>query len=210
MNYFNHVNYFYDLVALDKRLQSHHICIYMVLLHIWNKNRFIIPFYAKKKTIMYYARIGSAHTYYKRLKELHSWGYFSYESGKNAIVQCQFYMIEFTEESVQNILNNSSSANSTQVQKYTGVNMQRKKVAVKKEIPPARKDVDVFFIDNDSNKTIAEKFYLYYSSLGWKNRNNRKIEDWEAAALLWIKSDYNTSSSPDGINLSKVDYNERL
>jgi len=57
---------------------------------------------------------------------------------------------------------------------------KRKKVAIKKEneIPPKELDVVDYFELNKSSKDVALKFLLYYSSIGWVNKNNRKIVDW--------------------------------
>src|SRR5690554_6848008 len=121
MNYFQHISLFFKLVENDKRLQSHHICIYTVLLHFWNTNRFEVPISISKEIMLQYSKIGSTHTYYKRVRELHSWGYLIYEAGKNGIVHSKFILFEFSDEIVEAIYE-SSVANLTEVQNCTDAN----------------------------------------------------------------------------------------
>jgi len=259
MNYFAHVSFFFDLVEKDKRLNTQHICIYIVLLHFWNKNRFEVPFYISKDVLLSFTKIGSTHTYYKRIRELHCWGYFIYEAGKNGVQRSQFFLFEFQEEIVSKIIFNANNSQLSLEHINTDVNMHRcenatlqvqkcystdanvllyssknatiyntdtsihkdsydidflkNKSEVKKEneFPPNEELVKQFFIENNMSETVSQKFYLYYSSLGWVTKNNRPIVDWQSLALLWIQNEYTVKNQVQNfINHSEIDYEEKF
>jgi hypothetical protein len=104
MNYFTQVAHFFDLVEKDYRLTPFHISIYWALLHVWNKKHFAESFLISKNEILCLSKIGSEHTYYKRVTELHNWGYFECIPGKNGVVKCKFKLYEFSETIINQIL----------------------------------------------------------------------------------------------------------
>jgi hypothetical protein len=104
MNYFTQVAHFFDLVEKDSRLTPFHISIYWALLHVWNKKHFAESFLISKNEILCLSKIGSEHTYYKRVSELHNWNYFECIPGKNGVVKCKFKLFEFSEQLIAQIL----------------------------------------------------------------------------------------------------------
>jgi len=83
MNYIRHLNGFFERLAEDKRLSSYHISLYIALFQHWNANRFSDQFPISRTEVMQLARIGSANTYARSMKELANWGYIAYFPSSN-------------------------------------------------------------------------------------------------------------------------------
>lgn len=83
MNYIRHLNGFFERLAEDKRLSSYHISLYIALFQHWNANRFSDQFTISRTEVMQLARIGSANTYARCMKELAEWGFVTYLPSSN-------------------------------------------------------------------------------------------------------------------------------
>ena len=83
MNYIRHLNGFFERLAEDERLSSYHISLYIALFQHWNANRFSDQFTISRTEVMQLARIGSANTYARCMKELADWGYVIYFPSSN-------------------------------------------------------------------------------------------------------------------------------
>lgn len=83
MNYVRHLNGFFERMAEDERLSCYHVSLYIALFQHWNANRFSDQFTISRTEVMQLARIGSANTYARCMKELTDWGYIAYFSSSN-------------------------------------------------------------------------------------------------------------------------------
>ncbi len=83
MNYLRHLNGFFERLGQDKRLSSYHISLYLALFRQWNACRFSDRFVVSRAEMMELARIGSANTYARCMKELTDWGYIHYKASSN-------------------------------------------------------------------------------------------------------------------------------
>ena len=83
MNYITHLNAFFERVSGDGRLTAYHISLYFVLFRQWNACRFSERFAISRAEMMDLARIGSANTYARCMKELADWGYIRYKASSN-------------------------------------------------------------------------------------------------------------------------------
>jgi hypothetical protein len=83
MNYVRHLNGFFERLAEDERLSSYHISLYIALFQHWNANRFSDQFTISRAEMMQLARIGSANTYARCIKELADWCYITYLPSSN-------------------------------------------------------------------------------------------------------------------------------
>jgi hypothetical protein len=83
MNYVRHLNGFFERLAEDQRLSSYHISLHIALFQHWNANRFSDQFTISRMEVMQLARIGSANTYARCMKELTDWGYIAYLPSSN-------------------------------------------------------------------------------------------------------------------------------
>ncbi len=83
MNYLRHLNGFFERLTVDKRLSSYHISLYLALFRQWNACRFSERFAISRAEMMNMARIGSANTYARCMKELTDWGYIRYKASSN-------------------------------------------------------------------------------------------------------------------------------
>ena len=113
MNYIKHLSAFYMKATIDDRLNSAHISLYHALFQFWNMNRFRNPVSVNRPQILRYSKIGSNHTFYRSLNELHQWGYIEYlpshSPSKGSFVNlCSFDITEPEKEE-------NSCAESTQV-----------------------------------------------------------------------------------------------
>ncbi|NJO91804.1 MAG: hypothetical protein HC831_24660 [Chloroflexia bacterium] len=78
MNYIRHLSAFYAKATIDDRLNPTHISLYHALFQFWNMNRFENPISVTRTQVVKFSKIGSHHTLYKCLYDLHHWGYIEY------------------------------------------------------------------------------------------------------------------------------------
>lgn len=101
MNYIRHLSVFYLKAAVDDRLNAFHISLYNALFQLWNLSRFEKAVLVNRQVLIRYSKIGSNHTLYRCLNELHNWGYIQYVPSfsprKGTFVQlCNFDTAEQT------------------------------------------------------------------------------------------------------------------
>jgi predicted DNA-binding protein YlxM (UPF0122 family) len=88
-------------------------------------------------------------------------------------------------------------------------------------IPTLELAID-YFLSQQNTETEANKFFNYYSSIGWLIGGKTKMKDWKAAARNWMlntakfaanvsKSDYNSQPKPMHLHTStQKNYDEPL
>ena len=62
----------------------------------------------------------------------------------------------------------------------------KKEEANKNEITPSIEMILEYFVFKESSETEANKFFNYYSSIGWLVGGKTKMKDWKASARNWI------------------------
>ena len=117
MNYITQINIFYSIVIDDNRLTAFHVSMYFGLFQLWNKNRFENPLSISRKEVMIMSKIGSTHTYYKILSELHSWGYIEYVPEKNPLKNSQVFIKVLKNKQSQEVYPNFKRMKSERVKK---------------------------------------------------------------------------------------------
>ena len=70
-------------------------------------------------------------------------------------------------------------------------------------IPTLELAID-YFLSQQNTETEANKFFNYYSSIGWLIGGKTKMKDWKAAARNWM-----INTAKFGANVSKSDYNSQ-
>lgn len=70
---------FFQTIIDDPRISSHHICLYLVLLHLWKHAGSPGIFELDRNLIMQLAKISSRATYDKCMHALHELGYIKYQ-----------------------------------------------------------------------------------------------------------------------------------
>lgn len=99
--------------------------------------------------------------------------------------------------------------------KQTESGQQKEKSCAKKEkaieldlifdtTPPSLEMILEYFSFRQSSQTEANKFFNYYSSIGWLIGGKTKMKDWKAAARNWI-----LNTAKFAANVSKSDYNSQ-
>jgi hypothetical protein len=88
--------------------------------------------------------------------------------------------------------------------------------------PPSLEMILEYFSFRQSSQTEANKFFNYYSSIGWLIGGKTKMKDWKAAARNWMlntakfaanapKSDYNSQPKPMHLHTTtQKNYDEPL
>jgi hypothetical protein len=117
--------------------------------------------------------------------------------------------------------------------KQTESGQQKEKSCAKKEkvieldlifdtTPPSLEMILEYFSFRQSSQTEANKFFNYYSSIGWLIGGKTKMKDWKAAARNWMintakfatnapKSDYNSQPKPMHLHTAtQKNYDEPL
>lgn len=145
MNYIHHLTGFFERAALDSRLNSTHISMYMSLFQFWNLNRFQNPLSISRSEVMKVSKISAIGTYHKCVKELHAFGYLIYEPSYNPYKGSIVRMLPFTpdkttashsyknETSAEQETASSHSATALPLEPYTNnnkLNKQHKQIEV--------------------------------------------------------------------------------
>jgi len=179
MNYIKHLTAFLQKVKSDDRLNSSHISLYLALFHYWNINMFENPLSVNRAQMLGLSKIGSQHTYYKCLKELHSFGYIHYVPSHHPAKGCLVYLCTFdiTLEDTCAKMHNSDSENNTSIA------AELHKYGCKNDITLAAKMQPS--INNTNNKTYcgettqtenlnSEDMKTNNQSIGTVNKSKRK------------------------------------
>jgi len=116
VNYIILMSLFYELVVADNRLTAFHVSMYLGLFQLWNKNRFSNPIEITRKELLILSRIGSTHTYYKTLKDLHNWGYIKYVPSKSPLKNSYIHLSISSTSSAQAVLLSCSTSDTSDAQ----------------------------------------------------------------------------------------------
>lgn len=117
MNYIRHLTAFLQKAKSDNRLNSSHVSLYLALFHYWNLNMFENPISVSRAQMLELSKIGSQHTYYRCLKELHSLGYIRYIPSHHPSKGCLVSLCTFditSEETCAN-MHNLNDENDTSI-----------------------------------------------------------------------------------------------
>ncbi len=212
MNYIKHLTAVFEIIEADNRLTPFHISLYISLFRCWNLNFFHNPISISRDEIMRMAKIGSANTYVRCLKELHLWNYIRYEPSYNRHKGSLVYLYTF-DNSTDNAsvmpvipsINNINRLNKTnligQAPKFELKNSDMKSKEEKEKLrekkkndevnasgsfPPTLEFVKIYFDEKGVSAIEAEKFFNYFESNGWLVGGRAKMKDWKAAARNWI------------------------
>ncbi len=120
MNYIRHLNGFFERLAEDERLSSYHISLYIALFQHWNANRFSDQFTISRTEVMQLARIGSANTYARCMKELADWGYIFYLPSSNLHSGSKVSCIRFDSTSDTGIKSDTAAGTASDTASNTG------------------------------------------------------------------------------------------
>ena len=112
-NYILHLNNSFKRFTVDEKATPFHISLYMALFQKWNSAKFRNPISIARDDLMYLSKIGSANTYIKCLKELHSWGYIKYVPSHSYHVGSKIYMYTF--DTIKNTTTNKTNNNATDI-----------------------------------------------------------------------------------------------
>lgn len=91
-----------------------------------------------------------------------------------------------------NIINKDIYGNSEILNSKTAPEENKEKSCNKKEdannygITPSIEMIQEYFAFKESSETEANKFFNYYSSIGWLVGGKTKMKDWKASARNWI------------------------
>ncbi|HEY4786646.1 MAG TPA: hypothetical protein VIH57_11380 [Bacteroidales bacterium] len=213
MNYIKHLTAVFGIMDNDPRLTPFHVSLYMSLFRCWNSNFFHNPVSISRDEIMKMAKIGSANTYVRCLKELHFWNYIRYEPSYNRHKGSLVYLYSFDNSTDNasvmpvrpsinkiNIINKENLIEQAQNFESKKFDMksneeEKEKFRQKKKneetnssgsIPPPLEHVKIYFDEKNFPAVEAEKFFNYFESNGWLVGGRAKMKDWKAAARNWI------------------------
>lgn len=87
---------FFEAIKTDHRISITHIGIYAALLQVWSEHNFDSPLYAFSYDIMRVAKLSSAFTYHKCIRELNVYGYLKYEPSFDRTKGSRIYLFKNT------------------------------------------------------------------------------------------------------------------
>ena len=106
-----------------------------------------------------------------------------------------------------NSLNNKQLKDNDHSRIFDEENLLLKKKNRSIEIPPNISEVEIYFLERDSTKLEAERFFNHYESNGWLVGGKSKMKNWEAAARNWLlnsKKFINNTNSARSVNASDL------
>jgi len=137
------------------------------------------PHHPQQRDHLGQARIGSAHTLYRCLKELAAWGYIAYAASKSPSYGSSISIHTILPKKVVPKV----PANTKPVEKQFA-------------IPPSLPDVVLFFQEKGYPPIEAQKFFNHFQSNGWKVGGKAPMPNWHAAADNWILNSHNFKKEP--------------
>ena len=84
---------FFTAIENDFRISSTHIAIFAALLQFKNSNGFTNPIEAYRHEITPIAKVLSAYTYHKCIRELNDYGYLRYEPSSKKTMKSRIYFL---------------------------------------------------------------------------------------------------------------------
>jgi hypothetical protein len=214
MNYIKHLTAIFETMDSDARLTPFHVSLYMSLFRCWNANFFHNPVSISRDEMMKMAKIGSANTYVRCLKELHLWNYIRYEPSYNRHKGSLVYLYTFDNRtdnaSVMPLIPSINNINIVNKENLIGqaqnfelknsvmkINNEEEKEKLREKkkndetsssgsFPPSLEYVKIYFDEKGVSAIEAEKFFNYFESNGWLVGGRAKMKDWKAAARNWI------------------------
>nr|WP_294858691.1 transcriptional regulator [uncultured Fluviicola sp.] len=213
MNYITHIEKINDLFVEDERLSPWHISLYYALFHLWNHAKFPEYVSISRYEMMKASKIGSVNTYLKCLKELEAFGYLKYNPSRNpqkGSLVCLFIFDTTSEPAKNNGNTRSDNSNEPRERPYINNTKQDKQSETKKGkneslrfFPPKIEEIENFFLEQESIKAEAQKFFNYFESNGWLVGGKTKMKNWKAAARNWIINSrkWQASETPQSGNL---------
>lgn len=216
MNYITHIEKINDLFVEDERLSPWHISLYYALFHLWNHAKFPEYVSISRYEMMKASKIGSVNTYLKCLKELEAFGYLKYNPSRNpqkGSLVCLF-IFDTTNELAKNHENTKGDkSNEPGERPYINHIKQDKRLKQSETkkgknenlrfSPPKIEEIENFFLEQESIKAEAQKFFNYFESNGWLVGGKTKMKNWKAAARNWIINTrkWQISETPQAGNL---------
>jgi hypothetical protein len=190
MNFIVHLKTWMNKLQEDDRLTPFHVSLYLALFRAWNLHRFRNPVSICREEVMTIAKIGSAKTYLKCMRNLHDWGYIRYLPSFNPHRGSKVSLYSFDPSCDKGSDQGADRGGTKQIPPL--VNSINKSDSINSEsIPPLQVQVIEFFLLKSSNKAEALKFFHYYQSNGWQVGGRTPMKNWKAAAEKWILSTSN-------------------
>jgi hypothetical protein len=96
-------------------------------------------------------------------------------------------------------INNSTLKNKTEEEKEKKFREKKKKFFVTSSVveKPTIESVKIYFQDNNFPELEAQKFFNYFSSVGWLVGGKTPMINWQAAAQNWIINSINFNHNTD-------------
>lgn len=85
---------FFEAIKADHRISITHIGVFAALVQYQMQNEFANPIYVFSREIMTIAKLSSAITYHKCIRELSEYGYIRYEPSFNRLKGSRIYFFE--------------------------------------------------------------------------------------------------------------------
>ena len=92
----------------------------------------------------------------------------------------------YTNNINKDIYGNSENSNTIPVENQEEKSCAKKEEANNNGITPSIEMILEYFAFKESSETEANKFFNYYSSIGWLVGGKTKMKDWKASARNWI------------------------
>jgi hypothetical protein len=204
-NFIIHFNKSCETFGGDDRMTCFHLAIYMSLFYHWNKKKFMSNMPISRDDVMQIACVGSYNTYYRCLKDLHTWGYITYVPSNHPNIPSRVTIHDITRPGGSiiiditpditavpdvipsiNSLNVVNTINETKGKALAPIKKIDSSGTTRHSRPIDLKEAADYFREQKSTVREAEKFFNYYQGNGWQLGGRTAIKDWHATARSWI------------------------
>ncbi|SMG10225.1 hypothetical protein SAMN05661096_00302 [Marivirga sericea] len=195
------VNFIHQfLSAMDKisdtpEMNTSHVSLYIGLFTIWNYSHFKKTISISRKDVMNISRIGSKHTYYKCLKDLHRMGFLKYSPSRNPMIGSLIEMTTFstsTEQAVNNLRGNNETSTAL-VGGKSGTSSEQVLHQLRGKSGTSSEQVLHPYINNTNY--INNKQYIYEKNKNSEKEKTKSSTNSRASAPV---SDSGKNASPKG------------
>ena len=157
MNYIKHLTAFFEKIATDELITPFHISLYMALFQLWNAQRFENPISIARTELMKLSKIGSTHTYYKCMNELHLLAYIIYVPSKSNLIASTISLCIFDTSDTQAVHQGSSKSDTSRAQAVHPYNKHNINIINNKTYRDQNSQNDIQILNSENMKTKKSK-----------------------------------------------------
>ena len=211
MNGYQLTRQWFDFAYNNPKVKSQHTALYCWCVELNNRLQWKESFGLPTDETREYTGIGNRNTFYAALEDLKNWGFIKeiqssinqsqsriislrLSENAQAAIQAEDKQSTSTDTSGDTIDKQSKQLNIENNNNSKPEAKPKKKPRAKKTqfVPPTYEQVEAYFLEQGSNRDLAEKSYFHYKDLDWHNKYGKKLVNWKSTMRNnWILKNQN-------------------